>query len=332
MKKIIVLLLLLMILPSCSEQYYQRSVADKFDTIITITAPAMSDEDFNAFFKRAEELINFYHQLFDAYNEYDAGNNIASINLKAAEEPIKVDDEMVELLSLSKSLYQKTEGNLNIALGAVTTLWREAGENSILPNEEELRTAANHINPDDIVIDTENSTIYLADPEIQLDVGGIAKGYAAQRICDTLKAEGYDNFLLSMGGNISAVGNKDGDGWTVGIENPDTMSSELVKKVQLFDGYSLVVSGDYHRYFEIDGIEYGHIINPTTLYPPNYHSSVAVISKSSVIADAFSTALFNLEKQDAMVLANKQSDIEVMLITKAGEIIQTEGFADYTIN
>ncbi len=329
MKRLFGLLFLIILLPSCSEQYYQKSVVNSFDTVITITSSAASEQDFNIFFDRADELIRYYHQLFDAYNEYDGFNNIATINSKAANEPIIIDSELLDLLLLSKELYHETDKRLNIALGSVTSLWREAGEEIILPSDMELQEASKHTDINNIVIDEQNTTVYLSDPDLKLDVGGIAKGYAAQRISETLRSEGYDNFLLSMGGNIVAVGNKDGEGWTVGIENPDTTTAEIVSKVILTDGYSLVVSGDYLRSYEIDGMLYGHIIDPITMYPPIYYSSVAVLSKSSSLADAFSTAIFTLNPNEGLSIIQKQSEMEAMLITKDGDTIETSGFNNF---
>ncbi len=196
-----------------------------------------------------------------------------------------------------------------------------------MPSDDDLQQASLHCDIDNLVIDEAASTVYLNDPLMRLDVGGIAKGYAADRVADGMKQAGYDNLLLSMGGNIVAVGDKDGNGWTVGIEDPN--GGEILHKIKLMGGYTMVVSGNYLRSYTVDGQSYGHIIDPVTLYPPNYHASVTVLAKNSAYADAFSTALFTFPADQALELVQLQEDMEVLLVCEDGRQTQSKDFSQF---
>ncbi len=331
MKKFFTLLIAVLLLSSCTAEVYSKSMIGYFDTVVTLTAPADTEQEFDLLFDRVEELAKRYHRMFDAYNEYDGIANIATLNRIAHENPVEVDDELFSLIVTAKTMYEQTDGRVNIALGAVTALWRDAREVEELPNEEQLFLAAEHCNIEDVMLDEEKNTIYFTDPELRLDVGGIAKGYAAEQITEILLLEGYDDLLLSMGGNIVSLGDKNAEGWTAGIENPDPNNPEILEKIDVSGGYSLVVSGDYLRNFTVDGISYGHIIDPTTLYPPSYYASVAVIAESSSTADALSTALFTIPPESALDMAEGwgAGEIAVMLIGKDGEIVKSSNFNDF---
>ncbi len=327
MKRLLPLLLALLLLCSCSDQSYRRSMVDKFDTVITVTGQATSEEAFDEMFEEVEQLTEKYHRIFDAYNEYDGVVNIATLNRTATTQPVTVGAELLELLVFSKQLYEDTNGAMNIAMGAVTAVWRDARIDEVIPDDLALQQAAKHCNIEDIVIDEQNSTVYLADPSMILDVGGVAKGFAADKIAEGMREQGYNNLLLSMGGNIVAIGDKDGNGWTVGIEDPN--GGEILHKITLMDGYTMVVSGNYLRSYTVDGQSFGHIIDPVTLYPPTHHASVAVIAKNSAIADAFSTALFTVAIQQALELVQTQEKIEVLLVAKDGTQTQSTNFSQY---
>ena len=169
--------------------------------------------------------------------------------------------------------------------------------------------------------------IYLADPELSLDVGSIGKGYAVQRLAEYARELGMEHVLISVGGNVCAAGPKaDGTSWLVGVENPDLNSDKpYVCSVEVSD-QSLVTSGDYQRYYEVDGVQYCHIINPDTHMPPEFYSSVSVLAMDSGMADALSTALFNMEYDEGLSLVESLKDVEAMWIGKDGKIRCSSGF------
>ncbi len=323
-----------------SSERYQRSIIDKFDTVITLTADA-SQQKFDEMFEFSSDLIDDYHRLFDAHNEYDGIVNIATINRTAHQAPVEVCDELADLLSYSIEMHDLTDGKLNIAFGAVLELWRaaestafETPQEAAPPTVEELAVAAEHCDIDDLIVNTEENTVFFADPKMKLDVGGIAKGYAAQLLTEELVLAGYDNILLSMGGNITAIGGEQVSSWIVGVENPTNSSVEPMVKLELFGGKSLVVSGNYIRYFtavDEQGNEksYGHIIDTQTLMPPEYYDSVAVLTDRADLADALSTAIYTMPPKEALELAQKLDSVEIMLVEKNSQITVSSGFENF---
>ena len=162
---------------------------------------------------------------------------------------------------------------------------------------------------------------------MSLDVGAIAKGYAAEMIAESLREKGISGYLISIGGNVCAVGAKpDGKQWTVGIEDP--FGDGFCETVGVRD-VSVVTSGSYQRYFELDGVRYHHIIDPDTLFPENRFVSVTVISGNSALADALSTALFNMNIEQGKALVASLEDTHAMWLTADGEKLCSDGFKEF---
>lgn len=179
------------------------------------------------------------------------------------------------------------------------------------------------------ILETEN-TVFLADPEMSIDVGSVGKGYAVQKSAEYAKEIGMENMLLSVGGNICAVGEKtDGSKWRLGIQNPDLDSEEIyIAKVDLKDE-CVVTSGDYQRYYTVDGIRYCHIIDPDTLMPANYFAAVSIVTKDSGMADALSTSVYNMPFDEGLAFVNSLEDVEAMWVLHDGSVRYSENFEKY---
>lgn len=320
-------------------EQYSATFLDVFHTSTTITGYAKNEEIFTEEAKLLKEKLEYYHKLYDIYHNYDGMNNIKTINDNAGIAPVKVDEEIISLLLLAQEMYETTEGQMNVAMGSVLVIWheyRDEGishpENATLPPMEKLEEAALHTDITQMLIDKEASTVYLEDPEMSLDVGSIGKGYAVERVAEYAKELGMENVLFSVGGNIRAVGTRmDGRGWRLGIQNPDLDSEEdYVKKVQI-EGLSLVTSGDYQRYYEVDGKRYCHIIDPDTCMPANYFASVSILTDNSGVADALSTSVFNMPLEEGMEFVNSLEGVEAVWIMYDGSLHYSEHFEEYTI-
>lgn len=335
MKRLIcIIALLCVILSGCYKSFpkqeikqYSASFLNLFDTVTTVVGKAESEE---AFQKKAQtihdELLRL-HQLFDIYNEYDGISNLKTINNAAGVAPVQVDPEIILLLSDCKEYYAATDGKVNAAMGSVLKLWHEARNDSIddplnayIPDAEALRKASDHTDFNNVIIDKAASTVYIADPELRLDVGAIAKGWATQLVADASPT----GLLISVGGNVCATGpkNENGTPWVVGIQNPD--GGDYLHTVNIFDE-CVVTSGDYQRYFVVDGKPYHHIIDPSTLQPSTYWRSVTIICKDSGLADALSTALFLLPQADGQRLLD-QFGAKAMWVSQDGTILYSPGF------
>ena len=337
MKRLIAACLLLSLLlagcalPPQDEKMYTASFLTLFDTITTMVGRAENAEEFREVTQEIHDDLLVYHQLFDIYNDYEGINNLKTVNDNAGIAPVAVDRAIIDLLLDCKEYYTLTGGRVNVAMGSVLRLWHEArsdGENdplnAYLPDPEKLRAAAEHTDIDCVVIDEVNSTVYITDPLVQLDVGAVAKGWSVQRVAETAPT----GLLISVGGNVCATGPKRSDGmpWVVGITNPEGGENYL-HTVNMTSG-SAVTSGDYQRTYMVDGKLYHHIIDPDTLYPSTYWSSVTILCADSGLGDALSTALFLLPLEEGQRLLDS-CGAEAMWVTPGGEIFYSPGFEDY---
>ncbi|MDO5544247.1 MAG: FAD:protein FMN transferase [Eubacteriales bacterium] len=318
-------------LPGKEKQQYQATYLDIFDTVTSITARCDSEEDFWQQAGEIHDLLLRYHQLFDIYNVYEGLNNLKTVNDNAGVAPVAVDGEIIQLLKDCRDYYELTDHSVNVAMGRVLELWHEARsaglddpEHAALPEAAALKEAAAHSDWSAVEIDEEAGTVYLADPELRLDVGAVAKGWSAQRAAE----EAPEGFLISVGGNVCATGPKDDSGtpWVVGITDPDGGSGYLHT---LYDSdRAIVTSGDYQRYYVVDGVTYHHIIDPETLYPARRFCSVTVICQDSGLADALSTALFVLPREEGETLA-QSCGAEAMWMDTEGNRFYTSGFSNW---
>lgn len=332
MKKILSLVLsfvLLFSLFGCTNTKYtkySKSFLELFDTASSITAYDTSQENFDKKYNELYKVIKKYSELFDIYNGYEDIINIKYLNDNAYKEPIEVDKEIIDLLNFSKRAYAVTNGKVNIAMGSVLSIWhdyREDGE--ALPPKSKLIEENKHTNIDDIIIDNKNSTVFFKDKELKIDVGAVAKGYVCNKIYEYItKNNLWQNAVISLGGNIITVGSKpNGNDFVIGIENPN--SNDYLMKVNAKENTSVVTSGSYQRYYTVNGKNYSHIIDPDTLYPAEYFTSVTVISSDSALADAFSTALFCMSYDDGIKLVESNDKIEAIWLDNNGKTYQSSG-------
>ncbi len=327
-------LLMALLLTGCAnvskqeQKQYTATFLDLFDTMTSIVGRADSEDVFRQQAQQIHDALLEYHQLFDIYNDYDGVANLKTVNDQAGIAPVTVDERIIALLKDCQSYYDLTEGRVNVAMGSVLRLWHEARENGInnpanavLPQQDKLEAAAEHTGIENLVIDEENSTVYLTDPEAKLDVGAVAKGWSAQRVCE----DAPSGLLVSVGGNVCATGPKDDTGtpWVVGVQDPDGGEAYL-HTLYLTKG-SIVTSGDYQRAYVVDGKTYHHIIDPDTLYPGTWWRSVTILCEDSGLADALSTALFLLSKEEGQALLEK-AGAEAMWVDAEGKCFYSPGF------
>ena len=316
---------------------YSKQYLDYFDTVSVVVGYEENEEDFNKTCDFISAELERYNKLYDIYHKYEGISNLYNINDEGKEAPVAVDGDIIAMLKFAKEMYAFTEGMTNVAMGSVLSIWhdyREDGiydpENAKVPPMEDLRAAAEHCNIEDIVIDEENGTVFLADSEMSIDVGAVAKGYAVERIAQELIDMGVNNYTLNIGGNIRTIGTKaDGKGWVAGIQNPDIFSEDkYLLKVAVSDT-ALVTSGTYQRYYYVENVKYHHIIDPDTLMPKNTFDSVSIITPDSGVADALSTACFNLSLEDGQALIASLENTEAMWVLADGTQYYSDGFLNY---
>ena len=309
---------------------------DYFDTVTSIVGYEKTQEDFNKKCIEIKKELETYHKLYDIYNRYEGINNLYTVNQleNGKHSEVKVDRKIIDLLTFSIEMGEKTSGKFNIAMGSLTSVWneyRKAGES--LPPIDLLQENSQHIDSKNIVINEEKNTVLLTDDKMVLDVGAVAKGYAAERIAQLMKEKGYNEYLLNIGGNVCTIGKApDGKKWNIGIESPEQENNQnYIEQMKINGNMSLVTSGSYQRFYTVNEKNYHHIIDPSTLYPAEYFKSVSVLCESSALADVLSTTLFCLDYEQGTNLLKRFEKVEVMWVENDGTKLYTKGFKKYSV-
>ncbi len=335
----VILLIETVLLCSCNKpmEKYTTYSFEYFDTVTTVVGYAESREEFDSISGEIIKELGEYHKLYTVYHRFGDMENLCTVNdvKDGAHRKVKVDRRIIDLLLYAKEMHALTGGMTNIAMGSVLSIWhdyRKAGEEDVvhaeLPPMEKLSAAAQHTDINDLIIDEHNNTVTITDPEMTLDVGAIAKGYAVERVAAELYERGVEGYLLNVGGNVRAIGAKpDGTSWTAGLQNPDP-DGDYLTYVELADK-SLVTSGSYQRFYYVDGKKYHHIIHPDTLMPAEGFSSVSVVCESSGMGDALSTALFCMTLEQGLSLVESLDGVEAMWLTVDGELYRSSGFGEF---
>lgn len=352
MKKVISLLLAVILtflfLTGCqqtenppTEQAYEKytyTFLDTFDTVTQVVGYTETEEEFNRYTEKIHERMLELHKLYDRYNDYEGINNIKTINDNAGVKPVKVNKDIINLILFCKNLYENVDPQTNIAMGSVLEIWhkyRDEAEadpaNAKIPPMEDLLAANEHTDFEKVIVDVENSTVYLNDPLMSLDVGAVAKGYATEVVAREIVEAGFTSGIISAGGNIRAFGKPmDGirDKWGVGIQNPDSVignSEENVLETVFLTNASVVTSGDYQRFYMVGDKVIHHLIDPKTLMPGDYFRAVTIVTEDSGKADFLSTAVFLMPYEEGKALVESLEGVEALWVFKDGTIKTTEG-------
>lgn len=317
---------------------YEATFLQLFDTKTTIVSYTYTKEEFAGYSQLIYDSLNEYHQLYDIYNSYEDINNIKTINDQAGKAPVIVDRRIIDLLKFSKQWYEKTDGKVNVAMGSVLSIWHDYREKGMedpnsaeLPPMDMLEEAAKHTDINKVIINDEESSVYLEDPKMSLDVGAVAKGYATEQVSRIAYENGFTSGLISVGGNVRAIGAKsmDKQPWNIGIQNPETDQEQQELHILNIIDASLVTSGIYERYYTVDGRDYHHIIDPDTLFPSVEYKSISILCRDSGMADALSTAVFNMNISEGMEFVESLPDVEAFWVLSNGEFKYSENFMDY---
>ncbi len=295
------------------------------DAPVTFVAYTENEAEFNQFQEILRDEILVLGQLFDKYNNYEGLNNLKTINDNAGIQPVEVDQALIDLIQFAKEYYTITQNTFDISMGSVLEVWhnyRDEGKllNSSdpaqygrVPTLEELQIAKECVSWDFIEVNDENNTVYINNPCASLDVGGIAKGFAADIVVEKLIEAGLETAIINIGdSSIITIGTKpNGDEWGVGIAQPkkNVLIADSSVDTLYFEGsIHISTSGDNQNYYIAEGdITYHHLIDPSTLYPvvTSLHSVTIATSLSAAAAEALSKAMFILPYDEALSLLNK---------------------------
>ncbi len=284
-----------------------------FDTVTSITIyDRISDRKASSLFQNINSMMAHYENLFSRTN---TSSEIYAVNHSSGQK-ISISCETGELIRYGLDFAALSNGTVDPTVGALSTLWNiGSSNNDSIPTEEEIAAALATVDYHNVILEKKDSSydIQLTNPDTMLDLGFIAKGYIADKIKEYLKSQGIKSAIINLGGNVLTIGHKPGkDCFYVGIKDPDNTTATI--HTVSVDDLSVVSSGDYERYVDIDGQRYHHILSTATGYPAESDiHQVTIISESSLQGDALSTLCFILGKEKASeFIKQNYPDIQIL--------------------
>ncbi len=236
------------------------------------------------------------------------------INRNAGIAPVKVSAETFSLIERAIQISRLTQGAFDLSYGSVDKrLWNFDTEMKALPDKETAKRMVRLINYRNIVLDSENSTVFLREAGMRIGFGGIGKGYAAEKARQVMKAMGVESGIVNASGDLTTWGfQPDGKPWTIGIANPNA-SHQLFSYLNVTD-MAVATSGNYEKFVMINGKRYSHTIDPRTGLPVGGIKSVTIITPNAVVADAMATPVMIMGIKAGLDMINQMKDIEAIVI------------------
>ncbi|RCW60180.1 MULTISPECIES: FAD:protein FMN transferase [Halanaerobium] len=326
-KKIIlitIIAVILLTLTGCSNKEEKIPQADDsaflMDTLVQMRAHGENAEKaVEASMERIRELENLMSKTIETSDIYKLNNS--------PEMKIDINQESMKVLKKAVNYAEQTDGNFDPTIGALVELWGIGTKNPEVPSESEIKRALSNTGYQYLKL--YDSSAEITRPGVKVDLGGIAKGFAAEEVKKVVENYGIEHAFVNLGGNVLVIGDKvDGTPWKIGIQDPRKDRGNVMAIVDAVDK-TIVTSGNYERYFEKDGKIYHHIIDPKTGYPAeNNLLSVSIISENSFDADALSTAVYVMGLKKGMKFIENMEDVNVMIITEDLDVYISSGLKD----
>jgi thiamine biosynthesis lipoprotein len=324
---------------TCTKQYLTY-----FDTLISVSIyydDEKTEEDITVIFNNVTDILETYNSIGDKYKLYEGVVNVKTINDSPTSTHV-ISKELYDLIDYSLSHQEEVTQLFNIALGPVLNEWHDYRDscdinlkdvNCTLPELSVLEAANAFTDSTKITLDKTNSTITMKD-NMSIDVGGITKGYASNKLSEYLDSLSIRGYLINNGlSNISVGGihpTRENEKFLIGITDP-TNALDTYLYLYVSDGDEVITSGDYQQYGITDGEIYHHIINPLTLYPSTYMHSITLITDDAALGDIYSTALFSMSIEDGLLFVNNRDNIEAVWYGLDDEIYYSNNFeSNYT--
>lgn len=268
--------------------------------------------------------VNEVKRIENLISDWIPTTQISQVNQNAGIVPIKVNNEVFELVERALKISKLTDGAFDISYASMDKIWKFDGSMKEMPSPEAIKKSVERIGYEKIILDTKNKTIFLKDAGMKLGLGGIGQGYIADKVKEVLQAKGCTAGIVNVSGDINTWGSQiDGKPWTVGIVNP-------VNKNKVFATFPMIdsaveTSGSYEKYVTFNNIRYSHIIDPRSGYPATGVVSVSVFAKQTEIADALATGVFVLGVEVGLNLINQLKGIECIIVDDKGKIFTSKG-------
>lgn len=298
-----------------AQQVWQRTLklmGSRFD----ITVVAADSVEGNAYIDMAVNEISRIEKLISSW---DAASQTSEVNRNAGIKPVRVDKELFDLIARAQGLSRLTDGAFDISYASMDKIWKFDGSMTAMPDEEDIKASVAKVGYQNIILDQENSTVFLKLPGMKIGFGAIGKGYAADKAKALLVSKGVQAGIINASGDMSAWGSQpDGKDWKVAIVNP--LNKNKVFALLPIKNGAVVTSGNYEKYVTFNGVRYTHIIDPRTGYPATGIISATVFAPKAELADALATSVFVMGIQAGIDRINQLPGIECILIDDQGNI------------
>ncbi|WP_246841002.1 FAD:protein FMN transferase [Hahella sp. CCB-MM4] len=298
--------LLLLISAFTNAQWYERSW-NAMGTRIHVEVSDESESHANLLF---DQVFREFYRLEESMSSYIDTSEVSIVNQNAAEAPVKVSRELIDLIKKSFQVSKISNGAFDITYASVGRYYDYRKNQA--PDESQIEANLDAIDYRHVVVDEKASTISFTHPHVYIDLGGIAKGYAVDRAIDILRQGGVISGMVSAGGDTQLIGNKLGKPWIVGIKDPRREEESAV--LLPLENTAISTSGDYERYFIQDGVRYHHIISPKTGRSAGEVQSVTILGPDSTTTDALSTTVFVLGVEKGLELVERLPGIDAIIV------------------
>jgi thiamine biosynthesis lipoprotein len=276
----------------------------------------------------AEESFKLVDSINLICSDYDSTSELFKLRYAVVGVPIKVSPILFELLCTANEAYKDSYGSFDITVGPLSSLWRSARKSQQFPSVAAINAARKLVGMSGVLIDTRSQTVTFLEPHFYLDMGAIAKGYAADKVLALLQSIGITNALVDAGGDMVAAGMPpQKKGWSIGINVPGQQERLLERKLVL-SNKAVATSGDAFQYMKYKGIKYGHIVDPRTGYGVTFQRNVTVVAPTATTADWLATACSILTLDQVKILAKKYKS-EVLITTLQNGRIHKVSFGQF---
>lgn len=317
---IIIMVLIVMAFTGCAPKEPLIKTTYALGTVITIN---LFDEGDEALMTELISRITEIEQLMSMQKE---DSEISAVTAAAGSKAVQVSEETYLVIKRAIEYAKMSDGSFDPTIGPVVDLWKIGTEDARLPEASEIEAALEYVDYSKVVLNDEEMSVYLPEGGMSLDLGGIAKGYAADEVIRLLDKAGISRAMIDLGGNIYAYGEKEGgENWNVGVRTPYDNQNSYFGYIPLKD-MTVVTSGPYERYFEQDGNIYHHIFDARTGYPTEADVvSVSITAERSIDADALSTLLFTMEPEEGLALIESLDGTECLYLYSDYKVLLSSG-------
>ncbi len=314
------ILTFLVLATGCSGPRTVQKTETIMGTEVSVTVVAKSAKEGEASVDAALAEVKRFDRMMSLYKD---DSEITRVNMAAGKNPVKVSPEMIEVEEAARRISELTDGAFDVTVGPLVVLWQMRLKQGNVPTDDEIKRIRHRVGYKNIVIDKKASTIFLKHPDMIMDFGGCAKGYAADKVAELLKRRGIENAIVALAGDIRVMGHRpDGTPWRIGVQHPRDAAKTLTV-LELSDKY-ISTSGDYERYQIVHKKRYHHILDPHTGRPSEGMESVTLVGDRGAIGDPLTTALFILGPEKGMNIVKKLG-YEAIFVDDKGRVVTTPG-------